>query len=166
MSDDWISDTVGALCDPIIVYESPWMETLPEWIKGEITLQRLALLMVAQKDESQRGIATNAEALAYMYPLSLERPMGHDWTEIYIYLGTQVMSKNMSGRNKDFPEDIAIHSLSDYHMGLLNHLKRWIYERRVRARKDKERAERRGAKEEAKAQVIVEDSYEQLALSM
>lgn len=144
----------GALCDPTICYPSPWMDTLPEWIKGEIQLQRLILLMAAQKDESLRGLATDAEALAYMYPASLEQPLDHDWTEIYLYLGTQVMSHNLSNRNSEFPEDIRKDSLSNYHMGLLNHLKRWIYERRVKARKAKARGERLEAKEESKAQVV------------
>jgi hypothetical protein len=68
---------VGALMDPIIVFTSPWMDTLPEWIKGEIT----------------------------------------DWTEIYLYLGSQVMGDRM-------PDDIRKDSLSDYQRGLLVELKR------------------------------------------
>jgi len=110
---------VGALADPIIVYDSPWKETLPEWIKGEIKTQRILQLAVAQQDESQRDVATDAEALAYMYPLTLERPIGSDWTKIYLYLGTRVMSKNM-------PDDIREDRLTDYQMQKLIDLKRWI----------------------------------------
>jgi len=50
---------VGALTDPIIVYDQSWGETLPEWLKGEIKMQRLAQLM---KDEE--GLATDAEDMA------------------------------------------------------------------------------------------------------
>ena len=41
----WIDDLVGALCDPIIVYPSPWKDDLPDWIKPQITLERLIMNM-------------------------------------------------------------------------------------------------------------------------
>lgn len=150
--DDGISELVGALFDPIIVGPSPWMDTLPEWIKGEIKLQRLVQLMIARNDESQRGMATDAEALAYMYPLSLERPLDHDWTEIYLYLGTRVMESNMSGRNREFPQDIRKVSLTDDQMRDLNHLKRWIYDQRIKARRERDKSERRQRREDEVAE--------------
>ena len=49
------------------------------------------------------------------------------------------------------PDDIRKDSLSDYQMGLLMELKRWIYRQRVKAREERRRAKRRKAKVEAKA---------------
>lgn len=145
--DDGISELVGALTDPIIVWPGGWMDTLPEWIKGEIKVQRLVQLMIARKDESQRGLATDAEAMAYMYPLTMERPIDRDWTEIYLYLGTRVMESNMSGRNREFPGDIRKDTLTDEQMRDLNQLKRWIYSRRIEARRERDKSERRQRRE-------------------
>ena len=137
--DKQIDALVGAITDPIIVFTSPWMDTLPEWIKGEVKIQRLAQLMKGEEE-----VATDAEALAYMYPRALEAPLDSDWTEIYLYLGSQVMRDKM-------PDDIRNDSISDYQMGLLMELKRWIYRQRVKARKERGRAERKKARAEAKA---------------
>ena len=38
-----ISDIVGCLMDPIIVFPGGWGDTLPEWLKNAITLERLAM---------------------------------------------------------------------------------------------------------------------------
>lgn len=146
--DDGISELVGALFDPIIVWPSPWQADLPEWIFGEIKMQRLIQLMIARKDESQRGMATDAEALAYMFPLTLERPIDRDWTEIYLYLGTRVMGSKTSGKNREFPQDIRKDSLTDEQMQDLNRLKRWIYSRRIEARRERDKSERRQRREE------------------
>ncbi|MBA7538182.1 hypothetical protein ES705_30456 [subsurface metagenome] len=91
---------------------------------------------------------TNAEALAYMYPRTMEAPMDRDWTDIYLYLGTKVMA----GAGSEIPEDIRKDSLDDYVMGKLNHLKAWIYEKRIEARSDRDRVERRQKKEKEAAE--------------
>jgi len=44
------------------------------------------------------------------------------------------------------PADIAVESISDYQMGELNRLKSWLYHKRVKARQEKDRAERRHKK--------------------
>jgi len=150
--DDGISELVGALFDPIIVWPSPWQADLPEWIFGEIKMQRLIQLMIARKDESQRGMATDAEALAYMYPLTLERPIDRDWTEIYLYRGTRVMGSKTSGKNREFPEDIRKDSLTDEQMRDLNQLKRFIYSRRIEARRERDKSDRRQRREKEVAE--------------
>ena len=38
-----ISDIVGVFCDPIIVYPSGWEDTMPDWIKSRITMDRQGL---------------------------------------------------------------------------------------------------------------------------
>ena len=142
--DAGISEIVGVFCDPVIVYPSGWQDTMPDWIKPAITLERL--LECARSNKEGHPTATDAEALAYMYPRSLEAPLGHDWTEIYIYLGTQVCRQH---QKSEFPEDIAKETLTDGQMRDLRDLKAWIYSRRIKVRDEKRRAEKRLATAEA-----------------
>jgi hypothetical protein len=41
--DKGISDIVGIFTDPIIVLPGGWGETLPDWLNGAITLERLEM---------------------------------------------------------------------------------------------------------------------------
>jgi len=142
-----ISDIVGALTDPIIVFPGGWGDSLPEWLKSTITLERLAMNMRALKGEEMTG--TDAECAAYLYTASLTQPMDHDWTKIYIYIAGKVYEK---WRTKEsgvtMPDDIRVDSLTDDQMRDLNRLKEWLYQRRTTARQDKDRAERRQKREE------------------
>ena len=91
-----ISDIVGALTDPIIVFPGGWGEDLPEWLKNAITLERLAMNMKALKGDKMT--ATDAEACAYLYTAALTQPMDHDWTQIYLYVATQAYRDGRRGR--------------------------------------------------------------------
>jgi hypothetical protein len=102
-----ISDIVGALTDPIIVFPGGWGDTLPEWLKNAITLERLALNMKALKGEETTG--TDTEACAYLYTASLTAPLDHDWTQIYLYIANKVYKAHRQG---EVPEDIRVESLS------------------------------------------------------
>ena len=145
-----ISDIVGVFTDPIIVFPGGWGDTLPDWLKSTITLERLVMNMRELKGELPTG--TDAEACAYLMTLSLTQPMDHDWTQIYLHIATKVYEK---WRTKEsgvtMPEDIRVESLNDEQMGDLNRLKAWIYEKRKTARLDHDRAERRQKKEEEAA---------------
>ena len=138
-----ISDLVGVFCDPIIVFPGGWGDTLPEWLKNAITLERLGMNMRALKGEEMTG--TDAEACAYLYTASLTQPMDHDWTQIYLYIATQTYRR--WGKN-EMPGDIAVDSLRDDQMSDLNRLKEWLYKKRTQVREDRERAERRQKREE------------------
>jgi len=143
-SEKWISDIVGVFTDPIIVFQSPWMDTLPDWMKGAITLERLIMNIRSLKGEEPTG--TDAEALAYMYPRTLEAPLDHDWTQIYLYLASKVIPYHKKGT--EVPDDIKVESLNDQQMRDLDRLKAWIYEKRKGGHLDRERAARRQEKEE------------------
>ena len=145
--DRQISDLVGALTDPIIVMPGGWRDTLPSWIKEAITIERLFENVKHLNGEEPTG--TNAEAVAYLYTASLTAPMDRDWAEIYLYLTRKVMlqNKNIEG---DVPPDIKVESINDYQQGELRRFKSWLYAIRVRARHDKDRADRRGQKERVK----------------
>ena len=141
-----ISDIVGALTDPIIVFPGGWGDTLPDWLKNAITLERLAMNMKALKGEEMTG--TDAEACAYLYTAALTQPMDSDWTQIYLYIATQTYRR--WGKN-EMPQDIAVESISDYQMGDLRRLKAWLYRKRTTIRLEQDRAERRQKREEAAA---------------
>ena len=142
-----ISEIVGALTDPIIVFPGGWGDTLPEWLKTTITLERMMGNMKALKGEEPTG--TDAEACAYLMTVSLTQPMDSDWTQIYLYVAAQTYKRWNKG---EMPADIAVDSITDYQIGELNRLKSWLYHQRVKARQEKDRVERRQGKEEAKVQ--------------
>jgi len=145
-----ISDIVGVFTDPIIVFPGGWGDSLPEWIKSTITLERLAMNMRALKGAEMTG--TDAEACAYLYTAALTQPMDHDWTQIYLYIAGKVYEK---WRTKEsgvtMPDDIRVDSITDDQMRDLNRLKAWLYQRRTTIRLDRDRAERRQKREEKAA---------------
>jgi len=138
-----ISDIVGVFTDPIIVFPGGWGETLPDWLKNAITLERLEMNMRALKGEEMTG--TDAEACAYLYTAALTQPMDHDWAQIYLYIATQTYRR--WGKN-EMPSDIAVESLRDDQMSDLNRLKEWLHRRRTDIRVERDRAERRQKREE------------------
>jgi len=145
-----ISDIVGVFTDPILVFPGGWGDSLPEWLKSTITLERLAMNMKALKGEEMTG--TDAEACAYLYTAALTQSMDRDWTQIYLYIATRVYEK---WRTKEsgvtMPPDIRVDSISDDQMRDLNRLKAWLYKKRTEVREDRERAERRQKREEEAA---------------
>ena len=144
--EEWISDLAGNFTDPIIVYPSPWMETLPEDIKKQVPLERMLMQMRYHKGDIKEMTATDAEALLYMYPASLEFPFDRTWANIYIYLGAKVCGE----MGRQVPDDLAFTVLDREEKRELDRLKKWIYERRVRYRKESERQGRKAEKEEKK----------------
>ena len=139
-----ISEIVGALTDPIIVFPGGWGDTIPEWLKTAITLERMMGNMKALKGEEPIG--TDAEACAYLMTVSLTQPIDSDWTQIYLYVAAQTYKRWNKG---EMPADIAVDSISDYQMGELNRLKAWLYRQRMKARTEKDIAQRKQNREEA-----------------
>ena len=142
--DKGISDIVGALTDTIIVFPGGWGDSIPEWLKTAITLERMMGNMRALKGEEPTG--TNAEACAYLMTVSLTQPIDSDWTQIYLYIAGQTYKRWNKG---EMPTDIAVDSISDYQMGELNRLKAWLYRQRMKARTEKDIAQRKQNREEA-----------------
>ena len=144
---DMVSDIVGIFTDPILVFPGGWGETLPDWIKGAITMDRLEMSIRASRGEEETG--TDAEACAYLYTAGLTAPMDHDWSRIYLYVSTKTYARHKGG---EMPEDIRVESLNDYQMNELKRLKDWLYRQRVKARQERDRDDRRLEREEAEAQ--------------
>ena len=130
---------MAALSDPIIVFDSSWADVLPDWLRGEIKLQRLAQLM-----KGQEGIATDAEALAYVSNASLAVALASEWVEIYQYLLTKEMRDKV-------PEELRRENLDDWRMSLLRELKEWLWRQRVKGREQRAKEERAKTKAEAAA---------------
>jgi len=141
-----ISDIVGVFTDPILVFPGGWGDSLPEWLKNAITLERLVMNVRVLKGELPTG--TDAEACSYMMTASLTFPFDHDWTKIYLYTAGKVCRQH---KQAEVPQDILVESLNDEQMRDLNRLKAWIYQKRTTIRLDRERAERRQRKEEESA---------------
>jgi hypothetical protein len=137
-----ISDLVGCLTDPIIVFPGGWGDTLPEWLKTAVTLERLEMNIRAIRGEEIAG--TDAEACAYLMTVSLAQPIDSDWTQIYLYIATKTCRR---WGKSEMPGDIAVDSISDYQLAELNRLKEWLYYKRTQARLEREKAERRQKKE-------------------
>ena len=135
-----ISEIVGVFCDPIIVFPGGWGDSLPEWLKNAITLERLAMNMRVLKGELPTG--TDAEACAYLNTASLTQPMDHDWTQIYLYIAGKTYTQ---WKKTEMPEDIRVESLNDDQMRDLNRLKAWLYQKRTTVRLESElRGARKG----------------------
>ena len=148
-TDSMISDLVGTFTDPIIVYPGGRGDTLPDWIKSQITLDRLIENMKAAHGEQATG--TDAEATAYLYTASLTAPMSGDWTKIYLYVAGKTYAR--ASRGGEIPEDTKVESLNEEQMADLNRLKEWLHHQRTRARQERKRAERRQKKEEVAAKM-------------
>ncbi len=138
-----IPEIVGVFTDPIIVFPGGWGDTLPEWLKNAITLERLEMNMRTLKGEEMTE--TDAEACTYLYTAALTQPMDHDWAQIYLYIATQTYRR--WGKN-EMPSDIAVESLRDDQMSDLNRLKEWLHRRRTDIRVERDRAERRQKRKE------------------
>jgi hypothetical protein len=145
-----ISELVGALADPIIAFPGGWGDTIPDWLKNAITLERLEMNMKELKGEEPTG--TDAEACTYLYTAALTQPLDHDWGEIYLYIATKVYGRWGKG---EMPQDIKVESLRHDQKADLNRLKRWLYQQRTRARLERDRSERRQKAEAAKAELEV-----------
>lgn len=145
--DKHISALVGVFTDPIIVFPGGWGDTLPEWLKEAITLERL--IENIKEAHGQEPTGTDAEVCTYLYTASLTQPMDHDWSHIYLYVATKVMGQ----KGTEVPIDIKVESLTGYQSEQLNRLKEWLYRQRTRARQNRKRAERRQEKGEVAARV-------------
>jgi hypothetical protein len=141
-----ISDIVGCLTDQIIVFPGGWGDSLPEWLKNTITLERLAESMRVSKGGEATG--TDAEACVYLYTACLTAPMDHDWSQIYLYVAGKTYKRWNKG---EMPNDIRVESPNDQQMADMNRLKSWIYDRQIKARKERGRTEREQKDAETKA---------------
>lgn len=141
--DSMVGDLVGALTDAIIVYPGGWGDSLPEWLKNAIVMERLIENMKETKGDQPTG--TDAEACAYLNTVSLTAPMDSDWSQIYLYVAGKTYRR---WHKSELPDDIRVDSLTVQQMSDLGRLKKWLFQQRTTARQEAERAERRQQKDE------------------
>ena len=141
--DSMVGDLVGTLTDPIIVYPGGWGDSLPEWLKNAITLERLVENMKTSKGWQPTG--TDAEACAYLNTASLTMPIDSDWSHVYLYVAGKTYTRWHKG---ELPDDIRVESLTEQQMSNLNRLKAWLYSRRTTTRQEGEHTESRQEREE------------------
>ena len=133
--DGWIDDVVGAFCDPIIVMPGGWGEDLPEWLRKRVTIERLGENIIAL-NEHRDVTATDAEAACYLFTASLSAPIGSDWVQIYLYVAGGEMKDEAK---TEMPADIKVEALTEYQWRELKQLKYWIYQQRIKHRRDKKK---------------------------
>jgi len=141
-----ISEIAGVFTDPILVFPGGWEDTLPEWLKYAIIIERLEMNMRTLKGEEMTG--TDAEVCAYLYTAGLTAPMDHDWSHIYLYIASKTYALHKGNQVSD---DIQVESLNSYQMTELNRLKAWLYRQRTKIRQERESSDRRQVKKEAEA---------------
>jgi len=154
--DEWIGNLVGALTDPIIVWPSPWKDDIPEDLKKQIPLERLIMNMKVAHEG--KGVPVgDLEALVYMFPRAIESPMTSEQIKLYFYCFNQAMNF----MHKEVPEDLKTkkyEELDSYEMSQLDDLKRFIWDRRLKARKERARGETKAAAgETAKKELEVKE---------
>ncbi len=142
-----ISEAIGCLTDPIVVYPGGWGDSLPDWLKKAIKVDRL--IENIRTDKEGEPTATDAEACAYLYTACLCFPFDHDWSQIYFYVAGQAMSRHR--QPVEVPQDIKVDALDQQQAHDLRRLKDFIYKKRVENRQERERGERRQQREEVAA---------------
>lgn len=125
----------------MVVYPGGWHDTLPEWIKNEIHLQRLAQLMLKYKGKEKENRATDVEALAYLYTASLSQPLPDEYSEIYFYLTRKSIEWQGKKEIPDFLQEYE--NIDNYKMSLLDELKCEIWNAQEKACKEKLKLEKK-----------------------
>jgi len=145
-----MTEIAAATTDCIIHWPGPWAEDTPAWLKDAIIIERI--VAVREAIAGKPLIATEAEVVFYMMPRTFEAPLSRDWSQIYLYCSTRVMA-----RHKETPisEDIKVKELTGDQQRLLDHLRRWLMERRIRYRKEKKREEKLDGKKKKDTEVTL-----------
>lgn len=111
-------DVLNALQAPIVYHPGGWADTVPDWMKEAVPLERLKAL------ESGEELATDIEVAIYLYTASCVAPMSHEWAKIYVHLVGLAMRRY---KNVELPGDLAENELSNYEQSELRHLKHRIW---------------------------------------
>lgn len=128
-----LSDMLGAMFDPIIVYPGGWMDDIPSWLRDQVEIDRMRLVMEASRANKRPEMATDAEAMIYVSSASHLGPIPSDWAQIQLWLGKKVMGDRFpQAKDMDIPEKLGADQQRD-----LDDLKRWIWTRRLTQRRSK-----------------------------
>jgi hypothetical protein len=132
-----MTEIAAATTDCIIHWPSPWAADTPAWLKDAIIAERI--IAVREAVTGKPLVATEAEVVFYLMPRTYDAPLDRDWAEIYLYCSARVVARH---RKTPVPEDIKVKELTSDQQRLLDHLRHWLLERRIKYRKEKRREER------------------------
>lgn len=93
---------VRYLSGPVILPNSPWSDSLPDWLSPAIYSDRLAVILTEYSVGIVGNLATPAEVLAYLYPQTLEAPLPEDWQRIYRWVGQETLPRHGQMSRPDF----------------------------------------------------------------
>lgn len=74
---------------PVVVHESPWRDTLPEWMHSQARAERAEIVLGDSK-----WIVGPTEMAAVMYPRTFESPMRSEMADLYLWASTQAAAKH------------------------------------------------------------------------
>lgn len=148
---------MDVLSAPILTFSQSWADSIPARLKHIILPERLLYAM------QDKELAGDAECVAYIMTRTYESPMSSDWVDIYTHLSCKVAQEHW---NQDCWESVsAPKELTDYQKNyLLLPLRKWIYERRRKALKERMKKEVPQKETKEMATPIMETKYEQLTL--
>ncbi|GAB4512517.1 MAG: hypothetical protein Tsb004_18440 [Allomuricauda sp.] len=129
--NDFVFDLMDCMASPIIVFESPWKDIIPEEMLKKVKISRLVASI--QNEE----MASCTEALVYMMPRTYEAPLPMEWVNIYTWLGLQYAIQFKKKEQIVAASEIAPSKLSDYEIALLDKFRRWIFDKRRTALKSR-----------------------------
>lgn len=82
----------------LVVADSGWAESIPEWIKEERMLNGMIGVMTGKEEVG------DAEVLAYLFTANLRGPTTHYLSEVYIYLTGVCMQRYQKIKLEDLPD--------------------------------------------------------------
>lgn len=122
-----VKEIIRAFHTPMVFSPGGWGNDLPKYWQERVIRQRLEMI-----DNGTWTKATDAEVACYLSSASLEAPLDHNWTTIFVYytallLGTQVYEALGEGDEK--------HELTEYQKMEVEHLKHQIRDKQIRVEK-------------------------------
>lgn len=86
----------------LVVADTSWAESIPEWIKEEIKTERIlnGMYDIINKTET----VGDAEVLAYLFTANLRGPVSHEFSQIYFYLTGKVMKRVKGLSDNELPD--------------------------------------------------------------
>jgi hypothetical protein len=127
---DLSQDHLRYMAGPLVVHKSLWSETLPTWVRKAVYKDRLEQILTETENGVTGDLATPTEVMAYMYAASLDAPLSHEWTNIYLWCSNYALTKHKRfSEGQTYWDRIGVEpiTLSDYERKeYLNQLQRDI----------------------------------------
>ncbi len=92
----------------LIVADQGWAESIPKWILDVISSERMINGMINVMDKGKEEIG-DAEVFAYLFTASLRAPLSHNFTEIHLYLTSDLMIRHKGLTKETLPDFLKQH---------------------------------------------------------